>query len=445
MWIEGRGAADGESDRDCTMVKPDFTQCRLRKFLGRFSLNSKTTGFSLKRATATLFLVILPLVLLVTLLHELSGLRTGIWLSTSRSQAQGPRESSETARKFLSRAHGQNPKRLSDETYPLQRPLNPKTVMSTVFLRESNINASKFDLRRGEIRAYRPHGVAAHFFLQLGTYRSSPRAFSTAGSIQRSFEDWFKPRFQCEWIGSNGTAVRAKEAKKIRPAQSFKGFYDSLIIICHFDEDVGTDGLGGKLYMKYWHQVDKYRTPETFLALVEAPSEYNASMFEPPFAYDIVYCGSPIYGDISPQRVREWVAYHTYVFGNRSHFILYDAGGFHDDVQKVLEPWVKLGRVTVQNIQQIEMYPAYYHHQHTVVNDCLMKSQFLANWTFFFDMDEYLFVEPPHSITKLLEEKTQQDVSVIRYTGKRMSTSMCSLPKANVDNATRDAINSKSV
>lgn len=40
--------------------------------------------------------------------------------------------------------------------------------------------------------------------------------------------------------------------------------------------------------------------------------------------------------------------------------------------------------------------------QFLVVNDCLFQSRFLANWTFFFDIDEYMYVEPPTTLSAVL-------------------------------------------
>jgi len=72
---------------------------------------------------------------------------------------------------------------------------------------------------------------------------------------------------------------------------------------------------------------DAFRPDERFIALTEAPGDYNyTSAFKAPFAHEYVYCGSPLYGDLSPQRMREWMTYHNHFFRERAFFILYDAG-----------------------------------------------------------------------------------------------------------------------
>ena len=325
--------------------------------------------------------------------------------------------------------------------------LPEEVVTSEAFLRESNINTTALgDLSHGTLRPFRPHGIAVHFFLDFGTYRSSPRAFSCAGSISRAVEDAWSPPFECEWVNPNGTVTKSENVAKYRPGREFPALYDSLVVICHFGVDIGTDGKGGELFISYSYPAnDPYRLPEKFLALTESPRVYQPGMFEPPFLYDIVYCGSPIFGNISPQRIREWIAYHAYMFGEKSHFIFYDAGGIHDEVQRILQPWVDKGRFSVQNVRQPMMYSGYYFHQHTIVNDCLFRSQYMANWTFFFDIDEYVYVNrSATNLTALLAEKESQDLTVMQFDQKRMSHSLCALPKdAHGDNSTRDAPNAE--
>ncbi|KAD7478957.1 hypothetical protein E3N88_02093 [Mikania micrantha] len=43
----------------------------------------------------------------------------------------------------------------------------------------------------------------------------------------------------------------------------------------------------------------------------------------------------------SPQQIREWIAYHMKIFGEKPHFVIHDAGSVHPDVTAVLRPWVE--------------------------------------------------------------------------------------------------------
>ena len=129
----------------------------------------------------------------------------------------------------------------------------------------------------------------------------------------------------------------------------------------------------------------------------------------PPFTtkaplYDYFYCGSSLYGDLNPQRIREWMAYHAKFFGPRSHFIFHDAGGVHPKVREVLEPWIRAGRVTLQDITEQEQFDGYYHNQFLIVNDCLHRHKFMASWTLFFDVDEYIYISPRKTHPSLLND-----------------------------------------
>lgn len=121
----------------------------------------------------------------------------------------------------------------------------------------------------------------------------------------------------------NATLVKGM-ASKIRPDFRYHRLYGTLVIACDFDHDLGGEE-GGSLWINASYG-DAFRPDERFLALREAPGAFNASAFHPPFPYDYIYCGSPLFGNLSPQRVREWMAYHNHFFGENAHFILYDAG-----------------------------------------------------------------------------------------------------------------------
>jgi hypothetical protein len=90
--------------------------------------------------------------------------------------------------------------------------------------------------------------------------------------------------------------------------------------------------------------------------------------------------------------MREWMANHAHFFGPRSHFVFHDAGGITPEVRAVLDPWVRADRITVQDVRAEAEFDSYYYGQFLVVNDCLHRYRHAANWTFFFDVDEYLYL-----------------------------------------------------
>lgn len=84
--------------------------------------------------------------------------------------------------------------------------------------------------------------------------------------------------------------------------------------------------------------------------------------------------------------------------------MFHDAGGVSAEVKAVLEPWERAGRVTIQDIKEQDDYDGYYYNQFLVVNDCLHRYRHAANWTFFFDVDEYIYLPDGNTLESVLNE-----------------------------------------
>lgn len=123
------------------------------------------------------------------------------------------------------------------------------------------------------------------------------------------------------WLQRPNATLVEGVASKIRPDfNRYHRLYGTLVIACDFDYEVGGNGEeGGNLWINASYG-DAFRLDERFLALREAPRAFNSSMFHPPFPYEYVYCGSPLFGNLSPQRVREWLAYHSHFFWRQRPF-----------------------------------------------------------------------------------------------------------------------------
>lgn len=251
-------------------------------------------------------------------------------------------------------------------------------------------------------RIFQAYGNAASLFVQMGAYRGGPRTFAVVGLASKPIHVFGRPWYKCEWISNNGSSMRAK-AYKMLPDWGYGRVYTVVVVNCTFPVNPNQDNVGGKLMLNAYYG-ESQRKYEKFVALEEAPGSYNESKYHPPYQYEYLYCGSSLYGNLSAARLREWMAYHAWFFGPSSHFVFHDAGGVSPQVKAALEPWVRAGRATVQDIRGQAEFDGYYYNQFLVVNDCLHRYRYAANWTFYFDVDEYIYLPVGNTLESVLKE-----------------------------------------
>lgn len=276
-------------------------------------------------------------------------------------------------------------------------------------------------------RAFNPYGSAAYNFITMGAYRGGLNTFAIIGIASKPLHLYSKPTYECEWnsgagAGSGVTTV----GYKILPDWGYGRVYTVVIVNCTFPEPLNADNSGGKLilYASTSGGGDtSLNTTDKMEVLEEPKGTLDLSIFTSKPKYEYLYCGSSLYGNLNPQRVREWIAYHVKFFGPSSHFVIHDAGGVHEQVLEVLKPWIELGYVTLQDIRDQERFDGYYHNQFMVVNDCLHRYKFMAKWMFFFDVDEYIYVPPKSTIKSVLDSLSEYSQFTIEQ--MPMSSKLC--------------------
>ncbi|KAF2310825.1 hypothetical protein GH714_017463 [Hevea brasiliensis] len=236
----------------------------------------------------------------------------------------------------------------------------------------------------------------------MGAYRGGPRTFAVVGLSSKPIHVFGRPWYKCEWISNNGSSMRSK-AYKMLPDWGYGRVYTVVVVNCTFPVNPNQGNAGGKLMVNAYYG-ESQRKYEKFVALEEAPGSYNESKYHPPYQYEYLYCGSSLYGNLSAARMREWMAYHAWFFGPSSHFVFHDAGGVSPEVRAALKPWVRAGRATVQDIRGQAEFDGYYYNQFLVVNDCLHRYRYAANWTFYFDVDEYIYLPENNTLESVLQE-----------------------------------------
>uniref|UniRef100_A0A7N0V9S5 Glycosyltransferase family 92 protein n=1 Tax=Kalanchoe fedtschenkoi TaxID=63787 RepID=A0A7N0V9S5_KALFE len=257
-------------------------------------------------------------------------------------------------------------------------------------------------------RTFHPYGAAAYNFIQMGAYRGGLNTFAIIGLSSKPLHYFASPTYRCEWRSHrpNTTAVTAA-GNKMLTDWGYGRVYTVVVVNCTFSEPVGAQGSGGTLVLEASTGDRDRNLTDRIQALEEPPGSLDTSVYDSPPKYDFLYCGSSLYGNLSPQRMREWIAYHVRFFGPKSHFVIHDAGGIHPDVLEVLKPWMELGFVTLQDIREQERFDGYYHNQFLVVNDCLHRYKFMAKWIFFFDVDEFMYVPPKNTIKSVVESLSE--------------------------------------
>ncbi|WMV48637.1 hypothetical protein MTR67_042022 [Solanum verrucosum] len=317
------------------------------------------------------------------------------------------------------------------------------TIIDSVSVSISAINAStavqpppppalaKDELMENGIikRAFNPFGSAAYNFILMSAYRGGINTFAVMGLASKPLHVYGKPSYLCEWIPKTNDSTMQKHINvtgtKILPDWGYGRVYTVLVVNCTFPIPVGD---GGKLLIHATTNGggdSKFNITDTFLALTESEQDFTnfISTFNKPPKYDFLYCGSSLYGNLSPQRVREWLAFHVRLFGVKSHFVIHDAGGVHEGVMAVLKPWIEKGYVTLQDIRDQERFDGYYHNQFLIVNDCLHKYRFQAKWMFFFDVDEFIFVPKKSTIKSVVNSLS--DYTQFTIEQMPMSNKLC--------------------
>ncbi|CAN6216265.1 unnamed protein product [Urochloa humidicola] len=263
-----------------------------------------------------------------------------------------------------------------------------------------------------ERREFRPVGTAAALFVQMGAYRGGPYTFAVIGLASKPIHVYGKPWFRCEWEPTTNSSpsppLRAAKTYQMLPDWGYGRVYTVVVVNCTFSQPPNADDAGGRLILYAYNGPSRSESSphERILALEESPgaaAAFAAAAAAAP-RYDYLYCGSSLYGELSAARVREWIAYHARFFGDRSHFVFHDAGGVGPAVRAALEPWVRAGRATVEDVRAQAEYDGWYHNQFLVVNDCLHRYRHAARWTFFFDVDEYIFLPDGRKLDDVLRE-----------------------------------------
>ncbi|KFK31618.1 hypothetical protein AALP_AA6G136500 [Arabis alpina] len=279
-------------------------------------------------------------------------------------------------------------------------------------------------------RTFTGYGWAAYNFVLMNAYRGGVNSFAVIGLSSKPLHVYSHPSYRCEWIPLNQSDNRIlTNGTKILTDWGYGRVYTTVVVNCTFPATkiINPKNSGGTLLLHATTGDSDRNLTDSIPVLTESQNSVDFSLYkddsDSDSKFDYLYCGSSLYGNLSPQRVREWIVYHVRFFGERSHFVLHDAGGISEEVFEVLKPWIELGRVSVNDIRDQERFDGYYHNQFMIVNDCLHRYRFMAKWIFFFDVDEFVYVPVKESIDSVMESLKEYSQFTIEQ--MPMSSQIC--------------------
>ncbi|KAJ7283037.1 hypothetical protein O6H91_Y352300 [Diphasiastrum complanatum] len=199
--------------------------------------------------------------------------------------------------------------------------------------------------------------------------------------------------------------------------------YDVLVTKCAFEEQTASAGYGtgtlllnlsspirgSKELVPVYDQYDLLPSPTSGLA----------------FNYDFAYCSPPIWGDRwHAVHVKQWLMYHHALTEGKIHYFIYLYMEPSPDVEKVFQPLIIEGLMTIINVSEGKQFDAWYHGQQLVINDCLGRARMMARWALFWDLDEYLYIVQPLSLAALMHQYERS--AWISFGSVTWSTRYCS-------------------
>ncbi|KAH0869090.1 hypothetical protein HID58_076112 [Brassica napus] len=185
-------------------------------------------------------------------------------------------------------------------------------------------------------RSFTGYGWAAYTFVLMSAYRGGVNGFAAIGLSSKPLHVYAHPSYRCEWVPLNQSENRVlTDGSRILTDWGYGRVYTTVVVNCTFPATVNSKNSGGTLLLHATTGDADRNVTDSIPVLTESPNSVDFHLYDTNRRrekYDYLYCGSSLYGNLSPQRVREWIAYHARFFGEKSHFVLHDAGGVQEEV-----------------------------------------------------------------------------------------------------------------
>eukprot|EP00271_Cylindrocystis_brebissonii_P005131 TRINITY_DN17079_c0_g1_i2.p1 TRINITY_DN17079_c0_g1~~TRINITY_DN17079_c0_g1_i2.p1 ORF type:complete len:572 (-),score=66.48 TRINITY_DN17079_c0_g1_i2:454-2169(-) len=250
----------------------------------------------------------------------------------------------------------------------------------------------KDKLLHGDPESWQQYGWSKHSpfgFIQYSTYRIGDDDFVTVGIGAKRLHEGRKVE-GCRWFGKNGKEVPGTISFTFN-TESHEMQYEALLLRCQLEEVTGS--TGGYL-------IGTVDGEEIVLLNEKSMPEWEGKS---PYKYKFLHCSPPIFGQLDPRSMHEWMDFHRATVGF-DHFVFYDMQALGDDLRERLKEYIDGGWITIVDFKEALSFEVWWWAQHVAMWDCMFRSRTVAKWIAFLDFDEYLQAIPPYTMGSYLKE-----------------------------------------
>ncbi|KAK8947339.1 hypothetical protein KSP39_PZI006914 [Platanthera zijinensis] len=249
-----------------------------------------------------------------------------------------------------------------------------------------------FPLLSGAIRrSFTPIGSAAHLFIQMGAYRGSATSFAIVGLASKPLHIFGKPIFRCEWHPSSSSPpIPSSHSDKFLPDWGFGRIYTVVVINCSFPSPIAASG--GRLLL--FASISPFSPETTIVSLTESLTN-SIPQASHPLPNSTTSTAAPLSSETSARSASASGSPTTPVSSAPEATL-----SSTTPAGCTKESWRCSGRGWRRGWNRLS-----------------------AKWIFFFDVDEFIYLQPKTNLDSFMESMAEYSQFTIEQ--KPMSNKLC--------------------